>query len=102
MSTPPHSVPGRPDVGFFLSCVSALEDLGAAHELFVKLWNREGTTAQAEQWLAQLKQIAPIFFRYHSGGYLELRVAARPAYDRVRAQMGDRLSKDQLIRLVAE
>jgi hypothetical protein len=91
---------GTPDIGFFERCVSAPRDVDEAWGLFVKLWNREGSTNQAQQWLAQLRTLAPHYFRTHSGGYLQVRVDARPAYEKLRAQFGAQPSKDQLVALV--
>ncbi len=93
---------GTPDVRFALRCVSASRDRREAQDLLIKLWNREGTIAQANQWLARLKEIAPRYFHSHPGGYLERRVAAQDAYERVRAQVGDRPSRAQLVTLVSK
>ena len=91
---------GGPDIDFLERCVAVRRDRGKARGLFVKLWNREGTAEQAQRWLACLRELAPRYFDTHPGAYLQDRVAARPAYDTLRAHLGPQPSKEQLVALV--
>lgn len=92
---------GVPGIGFLELCVTVRRDRGKARSLYVKLWNREGTTEQAQRWLARLRELAPRYFDSHPGAYLRALVDARPAYDRLRAQLGPQPSKDHLVALVS-
>ncbi len=72
------------------------------HELLDKLEHGEGTTEDAERWVARLKDIDPLF---HSSDYmlgLESGVKARRIVDQLTAEMGNKLTKNQLVALVAK
>jgi len=70
--------------------------------LVAKLRDGEGTTEEAEGWVARLKEIDPLF---HSSDYmlgLDRGVKARRIVDQLLTQMGDKPTKDQLVELVAK
>lgn len=92
---------GPRDVRFFVEHVSRSADRDEAENLFLKLWNREGTPAEADQWLARLQEIAPRYFRRHPGWYLVTRVEARRPYEKLRRELGEHLSKDHLCVVVS-
>jgi hypothetical protein len=93
---------GWSGVGLVVRFTSTQEDKAEAHDLFLKLSNKEGTTEQAEQWLARLKAIAPRYFETHPGSNFDVAVKARRPYERLRARLGARLSKRQLMTLVRQ
>jgi hypothetical protein len=71
-------------------------------DLLDKLERAEGTTEDAERWVARLKEIDPLF---ESSDYmlgLESGVRARRILDRLVAEIGNTPTKDQLVDLVAK
>jgi len=69
-------------------------------DLTKKLRDGHGTTEQAEQWLAQLRKVDPFFDSSDYMLQLETGVEARRIQDELTTQMGERLTKEQLIDLV--
>lgn len=71
-------------------------------ELLTRLERGEGTSEEAERWITRLKEIDPLF---HSSDYmlgLERSVRARRIVDQLTAEMGDTLTRNQLVDLVAK
>lgn len=71
-------------------------------ELLTKLEQGEGTTEEAELWIARLKAIDPLF---HSSDYmlsLDRSVKARRILDRLSVELGDKPTRHQLVDLVAK
>jgi hypothetical protein len=80
---------------------SEAEDI-ERRELLNRLERGEGTTEEAERWVARLKEIDPLF---HSSDYmlgLERRVRARRILDQLTTEMGDTPTRGQLVGLVVK
>jgi hypothetical protein len=70
--------------------------------LIAKLGRREGTIDEAERWVARLKELDPLFYGSDYMLGLERDVRARRIYDQFVAELGDNLSRSQLVDLVAK
>ncbi len=81
--------------------MSADGEVNEKLELIARLERGDGTLAETEQWLARLKAIDPYF---NSSDYmhgLETAVKARRVLEQLTADMGERLTRDQMVDLVS-
>jgi hypothetical protein len=69
-------------------------------QLITKLQGGEGTLAEAEAWLARLRDIDPYFSCTDGMHHLEVAVKGRRLFEQMVAELGSHPSREQLVALV--